>query len=75
MVMALCKLCHWSFDKGLMSVGKNYQVLISNSIRMEKNIPGYTLTLMDRPIFMPKKEKYHPTQDNLEWHRKEKFLR
>jgi hypothetical protein len=30
---------------------------------------------MDRPIFMPKKEKYHLAQQNLEWHRKEKFLK
>ena len=24
--MALCRLCHWSFDEGLMSVGKKYEV-------------------------------------------------
>lgn len=73
--MALCKLCHWSFDRGLMSVGKDYEVLISGSVRTEKNILGHTLTLIDRPIFKPKKEKFWPTQDNLIWHRKEKFLK
>ena len=70
--MALCKLCHWSFDMGLMSVGKEYEVLISKSVRIEKNILGHMLTLMDRPIFMPKKEKFWPDQKNLTWHRKEK---
>ena len=73
--MALCKLCHWSFDKGLMSVGKAYEVLISRSVRIEKNILGHILTLTDRPIFKPDKQKFWPTQDNLAWHRKEKFLR
>ena len=72
--MALCKLCHWSFDRGLMSVGKDYEMLISKSVRTEKNILGHTLTLMDRPIFMPKKEKFWPDQKNLTWHRKEKYL-
>jgi putative restriction endonuclease len=73
--MALCKLCHWSFDRGLMSVGQDYEVLISSSIRTEKNILGHTLTLIDRPIFMPRKEQYRPDQGNLGWHRKEKFLK
>jgi len=30
--MALCKLCHWSFDKGLMGVSKEYQVLVSKRV-------------------------------------------
>jgi putative restriction endonuclease len=72
--MALCKLRHWSFDKGLMSVGKDYEVLISGSTRTDKNILGHTLTLMDRPIFMPRKEKYRPDPEKLAWHRKEKFI-
>ena len=27
--LALCKLCHWSFDEGLMGVGRCYEVLCS----------------------------------------------
>ncbi|MFC1829726.1 HNH endonuclease [Thermodesulfobacteriota bacterium] len=72
---ALCKLCHWSFDKGLMSVGKEYEVLVSKRVSIEKNILGHMLTLMDRPIFLPKKEKFWPDQSNLTWHRKEKYLK
>jgi len=73
--MALCKLCHWSFDKGLMSVGNDYEVLISRSVRTEKNILGHTLTLMDRPIFIPDEEKFWPDQENLTWHRKSRFVK
>ena len=73
--MALCKLCHWSFDRGLMSVGKDYEVLISKSVRTDRNILGHTLTLMDRPIFRPQKEQFWPDPQNLSWHRKQKFLR
>jgi len=71
--MALCKLCHWSFDKGLMSVGKEYQVLVSKRVMVERNFPGHILTLTDRPIFTPEKESFRPAQDNLHWHRKNTF--
>jgi putative restriction endonuclease len=71
--MALCKLCQWSFDKGLMSVSKEYQVLVSKRVMVEQNFPGHILTLTDRPIFVPEKEKFWPEQDNLHWHRKKVF--
>lgn len=32
--MALCKLCHWSFDEGLMSVGMEYEVLVSKVVNL-----------------------------------------
>jgi putative restriction endonuclease len=46
--MALCKLCHWSFDKGLMSVGKKYEVLVSKSVMKEQNYPGHILSSNER---------------------------
>ncbi len=73
--MALCKLCHWSFDKGLMSVGKKYEVLVSKRIMVEQNYPGHILTLTDRPIFTPEQENFWPAQDNLQWHRRNAFRR
>ena len=73
--MALCKLCHWSFDKGLMSVSKEYQVLVSKRVMVEQNFPGHILTLTDRPIFTPEKESFWPAQDNLNWHLRNTFRR
>lgn len=73
--MALCKLCHWSFDKGLMSVGKEYEVLVSKRVSIEQNYPGHILTLTDRNIFKPDEPKFWPAQDNLQWHRKNLFRR
>ena len=71
--LALCKLCHWSFDEGLMSVGTIYEVLVSKRVRTDQNYLGHILTLIDRPIFKPAKEIYWPDMKNLEWHRKIKF--
>lgn len=72
--MALCRLCHWSFDEGLMGVGKDYEVLISSRVSIDRNLPGHMLTLKDRQIFTPKEEFYKPALNNLLWHRENMFL-
>jgi len=71
--MALCRLCHWSFDGGLMSVGSDYEVLVSKRVRMDRNLPGHMMTLADRRIFTPEEQKFWPDQSNLEWHRSRTF--
>ena len=71
--MALCKLCHWTFDEGLMAVNSEYQVMVSPMVKKDQNLPGHILTLSDRPIFRPQESQYWPTQDNFQWHRQERF--
>lgn len=71
--LALCRLCHWSFDEGLMSVGKEYEVLVSRRVQTEQNLPGHILTLRDRSIFTPEEENFWPAQTNLEIHRRKYF--
>ena len=73
--MALCKLCHWSFDEGLMSVGSEYQVMVSQTVKNDSNLPGHILTLSDRPIFKPPESRNWPAQENFQWHRRKKFLK
>lgn len=73
--MALCRLCHWSFDEGLISVGNKYEVLVSSRIRTDRNIPGHVLTLADRPIIKPDNEIYWPAIENIAWHQKHAFKR
>ncbi len=71
--LGLCRLCHWGFDEGLMSVGREYEVLISRDVTRRDNFPGHILTLSDRGIFKPEAEKLWPSQESLGWHRKEVF--
>lgn len=73
--IALCKICHWSYDEGLMSVDLNYQVMISPAIKNDPNLPGHMLTLSDRPMFKPPESRFWPDQDNLAWHRRERFTK
>ena len=71
--MALCKLCHWSFDEGLMAVGSEYQVIVSSTVKIDPNLPGHMLTLSDRPIFKPMESRFWPALENFKWHRKKRF--
>lgn len=73
--IALCKLCHWSYDKGLMAIDQNYHVMISPVVKNDPNLPGHMLTLSDRPMFRPSERRFWPDQDNLAWHRSEKFTK
>jgi len=71
--MCLCRLCHWSFDEGLMGVGAKYEVLVSDRLRIDSNMPGHILTLKDRLIFKPEAERFWPGRGNLSRHRKTCF--
>jgi len=72
--LCLCRLCHWSFDEGLMSVGREYEVLVSDRVRLNNNIPAHIQPLADRQIFTPAVEKFWPAQSNLHHHRNRVFV-
>ena len=67
--MALCKLCHWGFDEGLMGVSDDYSVIISRQVAQTHNTAGALLNLTDRNILGPKDRALWPHQVHLGWHR------
>ena len=71
--MALCGLCHWTFDEGLVGVSAKYLVILSGELRITQNMPGHLLTLEDRSIIGPAELDMWPKREALEWHRREVF--
>lgn len=69
--MALCKLCHWAFDEGMMGVTDNYNVITSRQIGLNSNAPGFLLTLSGRSIIPPPDRDLWPAQQYLAEHRRE----
>jgi putative restriction endonuclease len=69
--MALCKLCHWAFDEGMMGVSDSYSVITSRQIGADQNVPGFLLTLSGRGIIPPGDRELWPEQKYLGWHRRE----
>jgi putative restriction endonuclease len=69
--MALCKLCHWAFDEGMMGVSDGYNVITSRQIAANPNVPGFLLTLSGRGIIGPPDREFWPAQQYLAEHRRE----
>ena len=69
--MALCKLCHWAFDEGMMGVSEGYCVIMSRQIGADQNVPGFLLTLSGRGIIPPVDNELWPGREYLTWHRRE----
>ncbi len=67
--MALCKLCHWAFDEGLMSVSNSFTVMLSNQLGNHQNAAGLLGTLAGRGIVAPSEKEFWPNPSNLKWHR------
>ncbi len=71
--ISLCKLHHWAFDKGLISLNRNYKVMVS-ALLSERRPTEWVLTEQrDKSILLPEHDLLYPAQDALKWHRDERF--
>lgn len=73
--IALCPLCHWTFDEGLVSISQQYKILLSPQISIRKNVPGHLITLTDRKILGPNNQALWPNLNSISWHQRKKFRR
>lgn len=72
--LALCGVCHWTFDEGLLSLSDGWQILFSPYLKQEDQRIGYLHGLRDTRMILPQHELLRPRQDSLEWHRTKVFL-
>jgi len=71
--IALCRLCHWTFDEGLTSISNSYLVLLSPELRSTLNMAGQLLALENRAIIGPDEKDLWPNPESLKWHRQNMF--
>jgi putative restriction endonuclease len=71
--MALCRLCHWTFDEGLVGVSSQYVVITSTQLAAAHNVPGHLVTLDGRGIIGPFEQYLWPDLDALSWHHRHVF--
>jgi putative restriction endonuclease len=67
--MALCRMCHWTFDEGLLGVSQVYEVIASRQLNTLDNLPGYLTNLEGRGIVGPDRKSLWPDTASLQWHR------
>ena len=72
--ISLCKLHHWVFDRGLISLSETYQVLVSPLMSDRRPTEWMLTKFQDKSILLPKRDQLCPAQEALAWHR-EKVLR
>lgn len=73
--MALCRLCHWGFDEGMLGVSAKYSVMTSPQLEAEHNKPLHLVALKGRRLSLPVERHFWPELDGLETHQKETFQR
>lgn len=73
--LSLCKLCHWSFDAGLLGVSDSLTVLTSPRLSADGNVGGYLTKTSDRSLLVPREESLRPASEKLAWHRDNIFGR
>ena len=64
---------HWAFEKGLISLDKNYKVIVSEFILERGPTEWLLTTLRDKSILLPEHDVLYPAQEALAWHREEIF--
>lgn len=73
--LALCKLCHWTFDEGLMSVSQKYILIASPQLSYNHNSPVHLTVLAGREIVKPEDTLFYPDLNAIAWHNREIFRR
>jgi putative restriction endonuclease len=73
--IALCRMCHWTFDEGLLGVSQGYEVVASRQLNTLDNLPGYLTNLEGRGIVGPAQKLFWPDTESLQWHSKNVFRR
>lgn len=71
--ISLCQLHHWTFDRGLISLNKNYEVIVSEFMIEHGPTEWLLTTLRGKTILFPEDEELYPAQEALAWHREEVF--
>ncbi len=68
--IALCSTMHWMFDRGLISLGDDYSILVA-----ENQVPDAALRLIrpERKIIVPEREETRPHNNYLRFHRENVF--
>lgn len=71
--ISLCPNLHRAFDRGLITINKDFIVRISPVVKENDSV--FSMRQFDgKKIKLPKSEKWYPSLEALNWHNRETFL-
>jgi HNH endonuclease len=73
--IALSKSAHWAFDRGILTISDQYEVVVNPRISNASVSKFPALEIDRRKILLPEDELYWPHPDALAWHKQEVFDR
>ncbi len=71
--LALCKLHHWAFDIGMLSLDDRYSLLVSTTFDEKGPAALLLRSLRDKSIMLPSAKPFFPALYAMRWHRAKKF--
>ncbi|MCY7358600.1 MAG: HNH endonuclease [Rudanella sp.] len=71
--IALCPNLHRAFDRGLITVGDDYRVMLSSAFTENKSSPFSFQQINGQQLTLPSNERFHPSLEGFAWHRKHTF--
>ena len=74
--MALCRNHHWAFDQGLWSIDTSSEIVVACG-KFAEQAPNQTglMSYHSKQLdFLWLQPEHRPTQKNLDWHRRHKFI-
>jgi putative restriction endonuclease len=71
--IALCPNLHRAFDRGMISVDDNLQVIVSQRFTENPNAIYSFSELAGTSLLLPLEPRFHPLAENFAWHRKNIF--
>lgn len=72
--LALCKLHHWAFDNGLISIDDKFCMLVSTAFEESGNEAFLLRRLKSQTIFLPKQKPFRPSLTMIRWHRQNQYM-
>jgi putative restriction endonuclease len=70
--IAMSPTFHTAFDKGLLAINDSYKIIISRSVSRNKRT-DMLWSIDNTELTLPKEERFYPSLEYLDWHRKEVF--
>ncbi len=71
--IALCPNLHRAFDRGIVSVNDNYEIILSKSFKENVESDYSFHKLAGKSIILPTNSQYYPSLESFAWHRKNVF--
>jgi putative restriction endonuclease len=71
--IALCPNLHPAFDRGIVSVVDNYEIILSKSFKENVESDSSFHKLAGKSIILPTYSQYYSSLESFSWHRKNVF--